>query len=93
MDKQEIIEFSESLINSPASLNEAHRIINFCLDLMSTLSEKEHFKKFRNFDLRLSMKLFSFIIEEDSSQIEQNYWKDSLKELKSDIDSLLRKIE
>lgn len=93
MDKQDIIEFSESLNNSPASLNEAQRIIDFCLDLMTSLNDNEYFKKFRNFDLRLSMNAFSFIIEENSSQIEEKYWNDSIKELKYDIDDFIRKFE
>jgi hypothetical protein len=93
MVKQEIIEFSESLNNSPASLNEAQRILDFCLDLMNALNEKEHLRKFRNFDLRLSMNAFSFIIEEDSSQIEKVFWNNAIKELKYDIDTFLRKLE
>lgn len=93
MVKQEIIEFSESLNNSPASLNEAQRILDFCLDLMIALNEKEHLRKFRNFDLRLSMNAFSFIIEEDSSQIEEVFWNNAIKELKFDIEGFLRNFE
>lgn len=93
MDKKDIIEFSESLNNSQATLYEANRIIDFCLDLMNNLKAKEDFKKFRNFDLRLSMKAFSFLIEENSNQIEEVFWKDSIKELKYDINGLIRKIE
>jgi uncharacterized protein YigA (DUF484 family) len=93
MVKQEIIEFSESLNNSPASLNEAQRILDFCLDLMNALNEKEHLRKFRNFDLRLSMNAFSFIIEEDSSQIEEVFWNNAIKELKFDIEGFLRNFE
>jgi hypothetical protein len=93
MVKQEIIEFSESLNNSPASLNEAQRILDFCLDLMIALNEKELLRKFRNFDLRLSMNAFSFIIEEDSSQIEEVFWNNAIKELKFDIEGFLRNFE
>ncbi len=93
MYKVKLRDFSESLINSPASLNEAQRIIDFCLDLMIDFKDNNNYKRFRDFDLRLSMNSFSFLIEENNIQIDQAFWNNSLKELKFDIDNLLRKIE
>ena len=88
-----IKEFVLSLGERQPSLIEALEIINFGLDIMNEIKGRDEYSRFRNFDLRLSMKLFSFLIEESKENIDSKYWNDSINELKFDLNRFYRTLE
>jgi hypothetical protein len=93
MLKERIISLLEDLENAPISLNYAAEIINGCLDIMSLTKDNAEYKKFRSFDLRLSMDKFTYLIKEGDENIEQQYWDNSILDLKFDLKSLLRQLK
>lgn len=88
------IEFLLDLLeNAPKSSNYASEIIDACLDIMTLTKDNDEYKKFREFDLRLSMEPFSFMINEGIQNIEKQYWEDAISALKFDLKSKLRQLQ
>lgn len=83
----------ELLDNASIATNDALEIIDCCLDIMTLTKENDEYKKFRNFDLRLSMEPFSFVINEGIQNIEKQYWEDAISALKFDLKSKLRQLQ
>lgn len=88
-----IKEFLSSLDERSPSLVEAQEIIDFGLDIMNEVNGVEEFIRFRNFDLRLSMSNFSYLIKEDDDDIEIGYWNDSIDALKFDLKRFIRTLD
>ena len=88
------IEFLLDLLeNTPKSSNYASEIIDACLDIMTLTKDNDEYKKFREFDLRLSMEPFLFMLNEGIQNIEKQYWVDAISALKFDLKSKLRQLQ
>jgi hypothetical protein len=88
-----IKEFLSSFDERSPSLVEAQEIIDFGLDIMNEVNGVEEFIRFRNFDLRLSMSNFSYLIKEDNEDNEIGYWNDSIDALKFDLKRFIRTLD
>ena len=93
MLKEKIEYLLDLLENAPKSLNYASEIIDGCLDIMTLTKDNDEYKKFRDFDLRLSMEPISFMINEGIQNIEKKYWEDAISDLKFDLKSKLRQLQ
>lgn len=79
-------DFIDDLNTMTAAEENAHIIINNCLDLMNEIDGVEHLRIDRNFNLRISMNPFAEMLNENDWQnIEDQFWNDAKDELKFDL--------
>ena len=91
--KQEIIDLNYSNSN-------IEKMTDICLDVRSSVDKLEKDKtliKFIDFDLRLSINPFAFLLEKDEQSIDENdtiiFWEDAKKELIYDLSNIISNLE
>ncbi len=93
MIKERIKALLVDLEDAPKSFNCASDIIDGCRKITASIEGNIELKKFQNFNLKLSMKPFSYMINEGLENIEKQYWEDSVSELIFDLKLILRHLE
>lgn len=93
MTKNNLKILIKSIDRLPPSIKSASLIVDSCLDIMNDFENNIEFQKFKKFDLRLSMNGFVYLLNNEDEKISNNYWQDSIAELKFDLNRICRMLD